>query len=73
MLGLPLMVNRGEKRLFSMIAQAMGLVLLFFGLKTLASGMGGSGYMISPSMAAWLPLLVLGPAAFVRYRDVQVQ
>lgn len=73
MLGLPLMVNRGERRLFSMIAQAMGLVLLFFGLKTLASGMGGSGYMISPSMAAWLPLLILGPAAFVRYRDVQVQ
>lgn len=73
LLGLPLVVNRGDKRLFSMIAQAMGIVLLFFGLKTLASGMGGSGYMISPSMAAWLPLLVLGPASFVRYRDVQLQ
>jgi lipopolysaccharide export system permease protein len=73
LLGLPLVVNRGDKRLFTMIAQAMGIVLLFFGLKTLASGMGGSGYMISPSMAAWLPLLVLGPASFVRYRDVQLQ
>jgi lipopolysaccharide export system permease protein len=73
LLGLPLVVNRGDKRLFSMIAQAMGIVLLFFGLKTLAGGMGSSGYLLSPSMAAWVPLLVLGPIAFVRYRDVQIQ
>ncbi|MGV3484620.1 MAG: LptF/LptG family permease [Planctomycetaceae bacterium] len=73
LLGLPLVVNRKDKRLFSMIAQAMGLVLLFFGVKTVASGMGGSGYMLTPAMAAWLPLLILGPVAFVRYRDVQLQ
>ncbi len=73
LLGLPLVVNRGDKRLFNMIAQAMGIVLLFFGLKTLAGGMGSSGYGLSPSMAAWLPLLLLGPIAFVRYRDVQIQ
>ncbi len=71
LLGLPLAVNRGDKRLFSVIAQAMGMVLLFFGLKTVAGGMGGSGYLISPSMAAWIPLLVLGPIAFARYRNVQ--
>ena len=52
LLGLPLVVNRKDKRLFSMIAQAMGLVLLFFGVKTVASGMGGSGYMLSPAMCS---------------------
>lgn len=71
LLGLPLVINRGDQRLFGVIAQAMGIVLLFFGLKTLAGGMGGSGYLLSPAMAAWLPLLVLGPIAFVRYRDIQ--
>jgi len=71
LLGLPLAINRGDQRLFGVIAQAMGIVLLFFGLKTLAGGMGGSGYLLSPAMAAWLPLLVLGPIAFVRYRDIQ--
>ncbi len=73
LLGLPLVVNRGDKRLFGVVAQAMGIVLAFFGLKTVASGMGGSGYLLSPSMAAWLPLLILGPFAFVRYRDVQLE
>jgi len=72
-LGLPLVVNRGDKRLFGMIAQAMGIVLFFFGLKTLAGGMGGSGYGVSPSMAAWLPLLILGPSAFARYCAIQTQ
>ena len=73
LLGLPLVVNRGDKRLFSVVGQAMGIVLLFFGLKTVAGGMGGGGYLLSPSMAAWAPLLLLGPLAFVRYRDVQIQ
>ena len=73
LLGLPLVVNRGDKRLFTVIAQAMGIVLLFFALKTVAGGMGGSSYLLSPSMAAWVPLLILGPVAFVRYRDVQIQ
>jgi len=31
LLGLPLVVNRGDRRLFSVIGQAMGIVLLFFG------------------------------------------
>jgi len=71
LLGLPLVVSRVDQKLFGVIAQAMGIVLLFFGLKTLAGGMGGSGYLLSPAMAAWVPLLILGPVAFVRYRDVR--
>lgn len=73
LMGLPLVVNRGDKRLFSVIAQALGIVLLFFGIKTLAAAMAGGGYLLSPAMAAWLPLLVLGPVAYVRYLDAQEQ
>ncbi len=73
LMGLPLVVNRGDKRLFSMIAQALGVVLLFFGIKTLAAAMAGGGYFLSPAMAAWIPLLVLGPIAYVRYLDAQEQ
>ncbi len=73
LMGLPLVVNRGDKRLFSVIAQALGIVLLFFGIKTLAAAMAGGGYLLSPAMAAWLPLLLLGPIAYVRYLDAQEQ
>ncbi len=71
LLGLPLVVNRGDKRLFNVVGQAMGIVLIFFALKTTAGGMGSSGYLLTPSLAAWIPLILLGPFAFVRYRDIQ--
>lgn len=71
MLGLPLVVNRRGRNLFVMIGIAMVTVLFFFGVKTLAGAMGSSGYMISQGMAAWIPLLVFGPIAYARMRDVQ--
>lgn len=71
MLGLPLVVNRRDRNLFVMIGVAMLTVLFFFGVKTLAGAMGSSGYLLSPSLAAWVPLLVFGPMAYSRLRDVQ--
>ena len=55
-----------------LIGAAMLTVLAFFAIKTLASAMGGNGYLLTPWMAAWIPLLVLGPVAYVRLRDVQL-
>lgn len=71
LLGLPLVVNRKGRNLFMMIGAAMGMVIFFFVLKTLGSGLGSAGYLVTPPMAAWMPLLVLGPFAFMRYREVQ--
>ena len=71
LLGLPLVVNRRDRNLFVMIGVAIGTVMFFFALKTLASAMGGSGYLMTPPIAAWVPLLVLGPVAYVRLREVQ--
>ena len=72
LLGLPLVVNRRGRNLFVMIGAAMLTVLAFFFIKTLAGAMGGSGYLLSPTMAAWVPLLIIGPVAYVRFRDVQL-
>ena len=71
LLGLPIVVNRRGRGLFVMIAVAMGTVFFFFALKTLSGAMGGSGYLVSPAMAAWIPLLVLGPVAYVRLREIE--
>ena len=71
LLGLPLVVNRRQRNLFMMIGAAIGLVLLFFGIKTLAGAMGSNGYLVSPSVAAWIPLWVIGPWAYVRWCGVQ--
>ncbi|SMP44048.1 lipopolysaccharide export system permease protein [Neorhodopirellula lusitana] len=68
---LPMVVNRRGRKLFVLIGSAVGIVLLFFLLKTIASALGGSGTLFSPGVAAWLPLLVVCPLAFVRLRAVQ--
>ncbi len=72
LLGLPLVVNRRGRNLFVMIGAAMLTVSAFFLIKTLAGAMGGSGYLLSPAVAAWVPLLIIGPVAYVRLRDVQL-
>jgi lipopolysaccharide export system permease protein len=71
LLGLPLVINRGGRNLFVMIAAAIGTVLVFFLLKTITGAMGGSGYLISPSTAAWIPLLILGPIGYARLREIE--
>ncbi|MCM2369550.1 LptF/LptG family permease [Aporhodopirellula aestuarii] len=71
MLILPMVVNPRGRKLFVMIGSAVGMVLGFFALKTLAGALGGSGTLVTPAMAAWLPLLVVCPLAFVRLRAVQ--
>ncbi|WP_146513126.1 LptF/LptG family permease [Rubripirellula amarantea] len=72
MLALPMVVNRKGRNLFVMIGAAMVTVMGFFLVKTVASMIGSGGYMISPGMAAWVPLIVFGPIAYVRLREVQL-
>lgn len=71
LLGLPLAVSRREKNLFVLVGNALMLVAIFFGVKSLATAMGGGGYYLSPSFAAWVPILVLTPLAYSRYHSVQ--
>ncbi len=73
LLGLPLVINRGDSRLFQVVGQAIGIVLMFFGIKTVAGAMANNGYLITSAMAAWAPLVLLGPLAVVRYWDAQQQ
>jgi lipopolysaccharide export system permease protein len=72
LLGIPLVVNRRGRNLFVMVGAAMVTVLAFFMIKSMAGAMGGSGYLLTPALAAWVPLLVIGPVAYVRFRDVQL-
>ncbi len=71
LLGLPLVINRSGRNMFVMIGYAIGTVLAFFLIKTVAGAMGGSGYLISPSTAAWIPIVILGPIAYMRLREIE--
>jgi len=61
-LGLPLMLRRGNRNIFVAIGMCLGLVVAFLMLVMGAQYLGSS-YLISPSLAAWLPLMVFVPLA----------
>ncbi|MFG0265848.1 MAG: LptF/LptG family permease [Rhodopirellula sp. JB055] len=71
LLVLPMVVNRRGRKLFVLIGSAVGLIIGFFALKTIASTLGGSTNLVTPGIAAWIPLLIIGPLAYSRLRYVQ--
>lgn len=62
MLGLPLVVARGNRNPFIAIGAAVGVVALFFAISLGCQSLGNSGWL-RPSFAAWLPLLLFAPVA----------
>ena len=68
---LPIAASLAQRNLFVMMGSALLTVVSFFVLKTIASGLGGGGYLASAALAGWLPLLIVGPIGYARYRAVQ--
>ncbi len=62
-LGLPLVLSRSHRNLFIAAAQCLLLVGGFFVVSLACQAMGNS-VMISPALAAWLPLLLFAPVAY---------
>jgi lipopolysaccharide export system permease protein len=63
-LGLPLVLSRSNRNMFVAVGQCLLLVGAFF-LVVLACQSLGNAILVSPALAAWLPLLVFVPVAYV--------
>jgi lipopolysaccharide export system permease protein len=61
-LGLPLVLSRYNRNVFFAIGLCVVVVVGFY-LVVLGSQYLGSSYLISPALAAWLPLLLFLPLA----------
>lgn len=68
-LGIPLVLGRENRNIFLAAGQCVGLTLCFF-MVTLAAQSLGTNYLLNPVLAAWLPLLVFGPVAYVTSRPL---
>jgi lipopolysaccharide export system permease protein len=68
-LGVPLVLTRRNRNIF--VAALLGLAVVggFFGV-TMLSHWLGANYILSPALAAWLPLMVFGPLAFTLSRPL---
>jgi lipopolysaccharide export system permease protein len=64
LLGLPLILSRKPKKLVISVALGSLIVALFFGVIVTCHALGSNSSVISPSLAAWLPLIILSPIAY---------
>lgn len=61
-LGLPLILSRSSRNVFIAIGLCVVVVVVFY-LMVLGCQAMGTSYMVSPALAAWLPLLISVPTA----------
>jgi lipopolysaccharide export system permease protein len=62
LMGLPLVLARGNRNIFLAIGLCSAVVIGFMSL-VLGCQYLGSSYLISPALAAWLPLMLSAPIA----------
>jgi lipopolysaccharide export system permease protein len=69
LLGIPLVLSRGSRNIFmaALVGICLGGAVL---IVDFASGALGRSYLLSASLAAWLPLLIFGPLAYTFARPL---
>ncbi len=69
-LGLPLVLTRQSRNVFVTAGLSLLVVATFSMVTICCHALGSSGYLLSPALAAWAPVLIFVPLAFALYPDV---
>ncbi|MEX2176043.1 MAG: LptF/LptG family permease [Pirellulaceae bacterium] len=69
LLSLPLVLARGNRNIFLSAGMCGGLMAVLYFVLLTCHGLG-SNYLLDPTIAAWLPLVVFGPVAFALARPL---
>jgi len=62
-LGLPLVLTQEKRNVFVAIGTCMLVVAMFYIVTIICQALGNKNYLISPALAAWLPLIIFTPFA----------
>ncbi len=66
LLGIPMILTNRNRNLVSMIISCCLSFAAFFGVSIGLNTMGANGTLITPATAAWAPLLIFGPIAWIQ-------
>jgi len=69
LLGLPLVVSKQSRNVFIAAGYGLLVVAIYFLVVLVCQALGGAG-LVSPTLAAWLPLLLLSPVAILNLRKL---
>jgi len=62
-LGLPLVLTGQNRNVFLAAGMGVGVVIAYFVVTIVCQALGASGFLMSPALAAWAPLIILAPTA----------
>lgn len=62
-LGLPLVLSRQNRNIFLAAGWCVLIVIAYFVVVIVCQALGDSGFLLSPALAAWCPLIILAPIA----------
>lgn len=65
MIGLPIVLSQTNRNLFVAAGMSLAAIAGFF-IVVMTCHALGSNYLLSPALAAWLPLLIFTPAAYAK-------
>lgn len=66
LLGIPVLLNRPDRHMFWVAGACLGIVAGFTSVAIALSALGSAGYLISPMLATWLPLVIFFPWAWAK-------
>ncbi len=69
LLGLPLVLTRGSRNIFLAAGLCSAVVAALYFVVFTCHGLG-SNYLLDPTLAAWVPLVIFGPVAFTWSRPL---
>ena len=69
LIGIPLVLRRGNRNIFLAAGLGIGVVAAMLVVVPACHSLG-KGYLLSATLAAWLPLLIFGPLAFTLARPL---
>ena len=64
LMGISLVLSQRNRDVFVTAGLCGVVVVVFSGVIVVCQAMGNNGYLLSPVMAAWIPLLVFAPCAY---------
>ncbi|WP_425615578.1 LptF/LptG family permease [Anatilimnocola sp. NA78] len=68
-LGLPLVLGRASRNIFVAGGVCLGLMGAFFIVSLICQGLGNN-FLLRPTLAAWMPLMIFAPIAFTVARPL---
>jgi lipopolysaccharide export system permease protein len=73
LLGLPLILTTRHRNVVQLVVVCLATFGLFFAVSAGFGSLASHGTLISPSLAAWGPLIVFGPIAYARARQAMME